>query len=148
MRAFYLISVFLHVIAAMTWIGGMVILVVAVMPLLRQSQHKGIRRVFLPEFGRRFGRVSWVCLAILAPTGVINLWMRGVRPGDFFSPEWRSTGFGQLVLAKLSLVLLAVLFSALHQRAAASRHARWFGRSLLVIGVTIVAVAVLLVRAM
>ena len=148
MRAFYLTSVFLHIIAAMTWIGGMVIFVTAVMPAIRRGQGEGLRQVFLPEFGHRFRQVSWICLAVLVLTGVVNLWMRGVRPGDFLRPEWRSTPFGQLVLAKLSLVVIAVLFSVLHERGSASRHARWLGRSLLLVGVAIVAVAVLLVRAM
>lgn len=148
MRAVYLLSVFLHVIAAMTWIGGMVIFVAAVMPVLRQSKVEGLGGMFLPEFGRRFGQLSWTCFAILVPTGAINLWMRGVRPGDVVRPEWRETAFGQVVVIKLTLVALAVLLSLLHQQSAARPHARWLGRSLLVVGMAIVLAAVMLVRSL
>ena len=36
MRVVYLASVWLHIVAAMTWIGGMVVFVAAVMPYFRQ----------------------------------------------------------------------------------------------------------------
>jgi uncharacterized membrane protein len=32
MRGIYLVSVWLHILAAMTWMGGMVLFVAAVMP--------------------------------------------------------------------------------------------------------------------
>ena len=34
MRGWYLVSVWLHLLAAMTWVGGMIALVVAVVPYL------------------------------------------------------------------------------------------------------------------
>lgn len=146
MRGVYLAAVWLHVLAAMTWVGGMIVFVVALMPIVRR-QDEAVRTAFFEAFGRRFRTVSWICLVILAVTGVVNLWMRGVRPDDVLRPEWRASPFGHLVLLKLSLVGLAVVMSALHERAIARRHARWLGRLTLVVGVAIVAVAVLLVRA-
>ena len=146
MRGVYLASVCLHVLAAMTWVGGMVIFVAAVMPYFRSQDHVA-REAFLQWFGARFRTLSWACLAILAVTGFLNLWMRGVRIDDFLRAEWRVTSFGRLVLAKLALVVLAVAISAWHERPATRRQARWLSRSLLVFGLAIVAVAVMLVRA-
>ena len=40
MRGVYLASVCLHVLAAMTWVGGMVIFVAAVMPYFRNQDDK------------------------------------------------------------------------------------------------------------
>ena len=146
MRGLYLASVCLHVLAAMTWVGGMVIFVAAVMPYFRNQDDKA-REAFLQWFGARFRTLSWSCFAILAVTGFFNLWMRGVRIEDFLRAEWRGTAFGHLVLVKLALVVLAVAIAALHERPATRRQARWLGRSLLLFGLAIVAVAVMLVRA-
>ena len=147
MRGVYLASVCLHVLAAMTWVGGMVIFVAAVMPYFRNQDDKA-REAFLQWFGARFRTLSWSCFAILAVTGFLNLWMRGVRIEDFLRAEWRGTAFGHLVLVKLALVVLAVATAALHERPATRRQARWLGRSLLLFGLAIVAVAVMLVRAL
>jgi putative copper export protein len=146
MRGVYLASVCLHVLAAMTWVGGMVIFVTAVMPYFRNQDDRG-REAFLRWFGARFRTLSWTCFAVLAVTGFFNLWMRGVRIEDFLRAEWRSTSFGHLVLVKLALAVLAVATSAWHERPATRARARWLGRSLLVLGLAIVAVAVMLVRA-
>ncbi len=147
MRGVYLASVCLHVLAAMTWVGGMVIFVAAVMPYFRNQDDK-TREAFLQWFGARFRTLSWSCFAILAVTGFLNLWMRGVRIEDFLRAEWRGTAFGHLVLVKVALVVLAVATAALHERPATRRQARWLGRSLLLFGLAIVAVAVMLVRAL
>jgi hypothetical protein len=45
------------------------------------------------------------------------------------------------------LVALAITTAALHERPATRVQARWLGRSLLLLGLAIVAVAVMLVRA-
>jgi uncharacterized membrane protein len=147
MREVYLASVVLHVLAAMTWIGGMVVFVAAFMPLLRK-QDEAVRGAMLNGFGLRFRTVSGACFAILIVTGAFNLWMRGVQTSDFLRAEWRSTSFGRLVLLKLSLVLVAIILSSMHERAESAWQARWSGRALLVAGVAIVAVAVALVRAL
>ena len=146
MRGVYLASVCLHIFAAMTWVGGMVIFIVAVMPYLR-TQDDRARAAFLQWFGRRFRAVSWTCLAILVVTGALNLWMRGVRLDDFLRPEWRATTFGHLVMMKLGLVAVVFAIAGIHERTATPARARWLGRSLLLLGVAIVAIAVGLVRA-
>lgn len=143
MRAVYLASVWLHVLAAMTWVGGMVIFAAAVMPYFR-TRPELERTTFLAWFGPRFGAVAWWCYAILLVTGIFNLWARGVRFEDFLSPEWRATGFGHAVLLKLFLVLCALAVSVVHLRARFSP--KFMGRVMLVIGVAIVLAAVLMVR--
>ena len=146
MRGIYLASVWLHILAAMTWAGSMVAFVVLVMPYFRR-QPEPARADFLDWFGPRFERVSWICLAILAVTGTFNLWSRGVQPSDFFRPEWRATSVGQLLQWKLALVAIVTVLSAAHARTGTKAQARWLGRLLLVFGVAIIAVAVMLVRA-
>jgi len=147
MRALYLASVWLHILAAMTWVGGMVTFVAAVMPYFRHRP-EAERAAFLSWFGPRFESVSWICLAILVLTGTFNLWIRGVQLSDFSRPEWRATAFGQLLQWKLALVALVTVLSATHSRTGSGANARWLGRALLVVGLAIVGVAVSLVRAL
>lgn len=147
MRWLYLTSVCLHIFAGMTWIGGMVFFVVAVMPWARRLDEQN-RRAFLGAFGRRFRAVAWTCYGVLALTGLFNLWIRGVRPSDILQSDWRSSLFGQVVIVKLVLFLLAVLVTTLHEHVVARWQARWLGRLSLALGVAIVVVAVILVRGM
>lgn len=147
MRGIYLVSVWLHILAAMTWVGGMVVFVAAVMPYFRRRPAVE-KAEFLEWFGGRFRMVSWWCFSLLILTGTFNLWARGVRLGDFLRPEWRGTTFGGLVTAKLTLVAVAVVVSVLHERITTPVWARWMGRSLLLIGLAIVLAAVMLVRAL
>lgn len=144
MRELYLASVWLHVLAAMTWVGGMVVFVAAMMPYFR-GRSATERAEFLAWFGARFRAVSWTCFAILITTGAFNLWARGVHLGDFARPAWHATPFGRLVTIKLTLVAIAIVISAVHERLSGF-HARWMGRSLLLLGLAIVVLAVMLVR--
>ena len=146
MRGIYLVSVWLHILAAMTWMGGMVLFVAAVMPYFK-GRPDDERTQFLDWFGARFRALSWWCFGTLIATGSFNMWMRGVRAGDLLRAEWHATAFGRLAMIKLTLVATAIIVSALHERVTARHWARWMGRSLLVVGLAIVAIAVLLVRA-
>ena len=145
MRGLYLTAVVLHVLAAMTWMGGMVTVVTALLPVLRRQQEAVFHGV-LRDFSLQYRVVSWVCLVILVMTGTVALSMRGVQLNDFVRPEWRSTPFGRLVLVKLSLVLVALAITFIHERIRSQRPARLLGRSLLVVGIAIVITAVAIVR--
>jgi copper resistance protein D len=147
MRGVYLTSVWLHILAAMTWIGGMVVFVAGVMPYFRTRPEEERTR-FLDWFGVRFRALSWWCFGILVATGTINLWVRGVTPGDLVRPEWHATMFGRMAMIKLTLVAIAIAVSAAHERITSRVWAKVMGRSLLLIGFAIVAAAVMLVRAL
>lgn len=145
MRWLYLTSVFLHVIAAMTWIGGMVLFVAAVMPWMRTLAEADRQRL-LHDFGRRFGRVMWTTFALMAVTGAINLWLRGVTVTNLLDPVWRATPFGRLIVLKIALFVAATLVGLAHERKVTPRQARWLGRLSLALSLVMVAAAVLMVR--
>ena len=87
MHALYLLSVWLHILAATVWIGGMSFLVLVVVPWLRRGGRVEAA-AFLRETGERFRNVGWSCFLLLAATGTFNLWVRGVRLSDFGRAEW------------------------------------------------------------
>lgn len=165
MRTVYLLSVWLHLLAAIAWIGGMAFLVLVVVPWLRRGDRGSIAGAFLRETGERFRTVGWVCFTILLVTGTFNLWVRGVRLGDFAREEWRSSPFGQAVLLKLSVFVAVLVVSAFHdfsvgprasaaiekdpkseESAALRRRASILGRVNALLALLLVALAVVLVR--
>lgn len=78
MHALYLLSVWVHILAATVWLGGMLFLVLVVVPWLRKGGGTDAA-VFLRETGERFRSVGWGCFFVLLITGTFNLWFRGVR---------------------------------------------------------------------
>src|SRR5262245_6039321 len=113
MYTLYLISVWIHILAAMAWIGGMLFLVLVVVPWLRAGGRVDAG-VFLRETGARFRNVGWVCFAVLVLTGSFNLWYRGVRLPDFVNAGWLASSFGKTVLVKLGAFAVVLAVSALH----------------------------------
>jgi len=164
MRVLYLFSVWLHVIAAIAWVGGILFLILVVVPWLRAGRRE-LAGAFLRETGGRFLPVAWVSFAVLLITGSFNLYVRGVRPGDLVDAAWLATPFGRAVVLKLVLFGSILVVSAVHdfgvgrQAAAAMeadprsgkatrlrRRASLLGRLNALLALAIVLVAVMLVR--
>jgi copper transport protein len=129
-----------HLSAAALWVGGLVQLFAVVWPLAPERRRDG----FL-----RFSRLATVCIALVLGAGTYLSVLRLPHLHDL----WR-TGYGHVLLVKLSLVSLALLWGGVHRQLAAPRLARAgggtafasrLGRSLL--GESAVAMAVLLLAA-
>jgi uncharacterized membrane protein len=114
MRTLYLLSVWLHVLSAIAWIGGMFFLVLVVVPWLKGGGGGVDAARFLRQTGTRFRNISWVCFAIVLVTGSYALWMRGVRPSSFGDPDWLASSFGRLVLLKLTVFTTVLVVSVVH----------------------------------
>lgn len=112
-HALCVLSVWIHILAAVAWIGGMLILVLVVVPWLRRDD-SGRAAVFLRETGVRFRLVGWTCFAILTVTGTFQLWTRGVRLHDFANPDWLGSPFGKTVVLKLSVFAVVLVVSVIH----------------------------------
>lgn len=164
MHGLYLFSVFLHIAAAIVWIGGMFFLVLVVVPWLKRGD-RAQASIVMRETGRRFRNIGWACFGIVLVTGTFNLYMRGVRLGDFFRPEWLASPFGKAVSYKLSLFFVAVSLSAVHDfwhgpRATLAgrknprspeaerlrKQASWMGRLNMVLALALVGLGIVLVR--
>jgi copper resistance protein D len=77
LRALYLPSVTLHVLAAMFWLGGMFFLGFVGAPVLRHVQPPEPRQQLFNTLGVRFRALGWWAVAVLLATGVLNLRYRG-----------------------------------------------------------------------
>jgi putative copper resistance protein D len=91
-----------HVLSAITWIGGMLFIALVLVPVSRGLGDAGLRTRLVQETGRRFRTIGWHALALLVVTGLLNLWL---HPFLLRSPRlhW-----------KLGLAVLALLLSAFH----------------------------------
>ncbi len=165
MRALYLLSVWLHILAAIIWIGGMLFLVLILVPVMRRSEYRGIASALTHWVGVRFRWIGWICLVLLVLSGTFNLAYRGFGWADLWSGRLWQGPFGRALGIKLFLVAIVLLLSVIHDffigpRATAlgradpnspearrlRRQAGWIGRVNLILALIIVAMGVMLVR--
>ncbi|MDX1646564.1 MAG: CopD family protein [Longimicrobiales bacterium] len=116
MRLLYLVSVWIHVMAATLWVGGLFFIVLVVVPWLRSGGRAGSvdAGAFLRDTGERFRAVGWICFALVFVTGTFNLWVRGVRLEHLVDGSWWASGFGSAVGLKLLAFLLVIVISVIH----------------------------------
>lgn len=115
MRTLYLLSVWIHILAATLWIGGLFFIVLVVVPWLRRGGEGAVDPgAFLRDTGERFRSVGWLCFGLLFLTGVFNLWIRGVRLEPLADPAWWSSPLGVAVGLKLVAFAIVIAVSVVH----------------------------------
>ena len=93
---------FVHVLAAIAWIGGMLFVALVLVPVVRGLKDPALRTRLVQESGVRFRAVGWIALGLLLVSGLGNLWL---RPGLLALPRFH---------LKLGLVVIALALSAVH----------------------------------
>ena len=146
------ISLLLHILSAIFWIGGMLFLVLVVAPYLKSVPDPKAKSQIYQVVGKQYRSWGWVSIVTLLVTGPIILNdLYGLPFTALFDPSLHSTGFGQAIVAKLSLVAIIVISSLVHdfwigpKARTSPRHsniARFFGRINLLIALLIVLFAV------
>jgi len=104
----YLISVFIHIICAAVWIGGMLFLPLVLLPSIKNHPD---RITLLYKTGVKFRLVGWICLLILAFTGVLNLYFRGVPLTWNFLTH---SNYGHLLDIKVLLFTIMLIIGGIH----------------------------------
>jgi len=164
MKTLYFLSVYLHILAAMVWIGGMIFLGIVLVPVVRKPFLRSRAAELLRWTGERFRYVGWVTICTLLVTGTFNVAYRFGWAGLVSRDLWAG-GFGRILAVKLILVGVILLLSAIHdfyvgprateilQQNPASpeagrirRQASWFGRVNLLLSLAVVFLAIMLVR--
>jgi uncharacterized membrane protein len=92
----------LHLLAAITWIGGMLFIALVLVPVTRGLADPALRSRLVQAAGRRFRAVGWIALGALVATGLANLWL---RPYLVWTPRFQW---------KVGLVVLALALGVLH----------------------------------
>jgi len=97
----------IHLLAAMVWIGGMVFLSVVLMPVFRRGTFGADRRILFQTLGRRFRIVVWIMVGILIVSGPLLV---SSRTGTLEEPDaWRT-----VLHMKLWVVVGLILLTAAH----------------------------------
>jgi putative copper resistance protein D len=133
-----------HVLAAVTWLGGMLFIALVLVPVARRLPDDEFRVRLISDLGRRFRTVGWIAIGALVVTGLGNLWL---RPELLGVPRFHW---------KVGLVVLALALSVLHDfvlgpragrpgaDAGARRRASWFARLNVLVVLAVVALGLAL----
>jgi copper resistance protein D len=156
----YSTLVILHVLAAVSWVGGMIFLSLVLAPLVRARKAAPEFMALFRSAALRFRPVVWIAIALLLITGPMLLSHRGISIMHPSSWAW-------IVTVKLTLVGLLLFLTSLHdlilgpqvsrvsaipdsQRSTMEqlvfKTARWLPRFSLLIGLAVVIVAAILAR--
>jgi len=108
MSIWYFISVFLHILFAAFWIGGMLFLPLVILPGIKQHPDK---IAILYKTGITFRFYGWIALFSLVATGMLNMYFRGMPFSWAFFTE---SSYGILVSYKILLFTGILLVSGIH----------------------------------
>ena len=106
MKIFYLISVYMHILCASLWAGGMLFLVLVLLPAIKNHPE---RRMLLFNVGIKFRLAGWIALIILLATGLFNMHYRGIGFASL-----NDSSYNRLFLYKLLLFSIVVIISIYH----------------------------------
>ena len=161
----YHVSVFVHILSAITWIGGMLFIVMILAPLLRSQDFRPVATRVLHTTGKKFKKIGWACFLLILVTGFLNARARYGYDGQPWG-EWVRIVFAvKPLMHKIYTFVLILILSYVHDfhigpaavramRSAADapetlrlrRAAAWMGRLNLLLALIIVWWAMTLVR--
>jgi hypothetical protein len=99
MDVFYLVAIWLHVLTLAAWLGAM---------LFEDPQSDR----FFSRLVNKMHGIGWYAQAVLWGTGLFMLTYRGISPSRLFSAEFVASTWGQVMWAKIALVLTLGIFQA------------------------------------
>ena len=114
MHNLFLISMWIHLLTAMVWIGGLLFFVMVLVPTVRQPDFAGQAAQLIQFTGRKFKRIAWASLLVLAVTGFINLYAKAGGSGEAMKGLMGSAPYGHMLGTKILLTLLVVGLSLYH----------------------------------
>jgi len=145
---FWVFILWIHLLAAVVWIGGMAMVALILAPALTSREPPSQRMELLRAIGERFSQVGWVCIVILVMTGILNLMHLAIPLDVLFT-----TRLGKLLIIKWSLVAGMIGLSIYHDFIAGLRlrflspqdpvylrlavRMRWSGRLNLILGLAV-----------
>lgn len=110
----YYLSVFIHILSAIFWIGGMLFTVAVLVPASRHQLLANKKGAFFALIGRKFSRISWILFIVLIITGITNLLARGYELADLATSKFWDSSFGRPLFIKLNLFGLVLILSGIH----------------------------------
>ncbi len=94
----------MHILTAVTLVGGMLFLTMTLLPVLRGSRDKAASGAIMTATAASFNRVGAVSLVVLIVTGFTNAIFKGFGMGVFSASFWSAT-YAHTMGAKLIIAL-------------------------------------------
>ncbi|NNN02236.1 MAG: hypothetical protein HKL86_10440 [Acidimicrobiaceae bacterium] len=114
MLLLWTLVLFTHIAAATLWVGGQLMLVFVMMPVMRKTARPEMLAEMARLSGRRFAKISNLGLfPVLVVTGTLMAWHDGVRLSTV-----NSTSFGHVLEVKIVVVALVLGLAGTHGFAA------------------------------
>jgi len=108
MGVYYVLSVYLHIVLAAFWIGGMLFLPLVLLPSIKNNP---TRVELLYKTGLTFRFFGWMSLGGLLVTGLLNMYAKGIP----FSLEFLAgNSFGRVLGIKIVLFVVMLLIAEIH----------------------------------
>ncbi len=98
---------FLHVGAAIFWVGGMAFFFTTLIPTLKAGGDPAVRLAVMSGAGKRFKKISFISIGILVVTGIIKV-------VHVATEEHPLPAFWKVLGIKLILVVVAIILSYMH----------------------------------
>jgi len=140
MNSWYYISVWLHIIGAAFWIGGMLFLPLVLLPGIKEHPD---RRNLLMATGLKFRFYGYIVLTIMLITGLLNIYFRGIH---FSWQFFIGNRYGRLVSLFHDLFVGRKAIAQMQDNKKIKLVASWTGRILLLIALTMAYIGVLISR--
>jgi copper resistance protein D len=161
----YFWSVYIHILMAMFWIGGMLFTAAVLVPVSRDKMFENRRGELFKKAGTIFSRISWIIFLLMIVTGITALMGMGYSLSDLTTSYFWGSGYGSTLMGKLHIFALVLILSGVHDfwlgpKAAElmdtdpenkktirlRKASSWVGRLNLILGLMILYYAVSLVR--
>jgi copper resistance protein D len=165
LHALWIVSVWLHIVSVTIWLGGSLFFALVIVPVLRRPEYREAAGQLVQTAGMRFRAVGWICLGVIVATGLFNLNYKGYDWSYLWSGLLFKGPQGRALAVKLGLVVGVFAISLVHdwylgpkasermladptsaEARALRRTASWMGRANVLLGLAIVAMAVMFVR--
>ncbi len=108
MEIFGLLVLWLHILAAVIWIGGNLVMAMVVVPYFKRSVSPVERIQILSQIGRRFEPIVWGCVLVLIFSGLLNIFL------SYPDLTGLAGAFMRTLLIKLLLVIVLIFLTAIH----------------------------------
>lgn len=110
----YYLTVYIHILSAIFWIGGMLFTVAVLVPVSRHQLLLNKKGEFFALIGKKFSSISWILFIVLIITGITNLLAHGYSFADLATSTFWSSNFGGNLFIKLHLFGIVLILSGIH----------------------------------
>ncbi|QDG50170.1 DUF4149 domain-containing protein [Persicimonas caeni] len=113
MTPLYKISLVLHVLSAVIWVGGVLFMGMVAVPAARKLEPR-LRRAVTSRLGHAFRPVGWLCLTVLVVTGSYMAYSWGATVENVLNLSFFEANHTRLLGYKLLAVIAMLVVSGVH----------------------------------